>query len=119
MEELAILLEACEPHLNRYRFWRVRMGRDLFGRWNVRVTAGRIGGSGRTFRYDFGLREDAAAFVETRLKRRRGAPHRCGAAYRLIEASSGTQGFFDPDTIRTLIESPPRRTAQSSAAEAP
>jgi hypothetical protein len=48
MEELAILLEARAPHLNRHRFWRVQVGRDLFGCWYARVTFGRIGSAGRT-----------------------------------------------------------------------
>ena len=97
MEELAILLEACAPRLNRHRFWRVRMGRDLFGLWHARVTFGRIGRSGRTLRYDFGSQEEAEAFVRAGLKRRRGAPRRCGAAYRLIEASTGPDGLARED----------------------
>ena len=102
MEELAILLEACAPRLNRHRFWRVQMGRDLFGLWHARVTFGRIGRSGRTLRYDFHSWEEAEAFVEAGLRRRRGAPKRCGAAYRLIEASGEPDGLADED-IRALI----------------
>lgn len=102
MEELAILLEACEPRLNRHRSWRIRMGHDLFGRWHARVTFGRIGRSGRTLRYDFVSREEAKAFVEAVLRRRRGAPKRCGAAYRLIETLAS--GALDDDQIARLIE---------------
>ena len=99
MEELAILLEACAPRLNRHRFWRVRMGRDLFGLWQARVTFGRIGRPGRTLRYDFTSREEADAFVEAGLRRRRGAPKRCGAAYRLIEASTEPGGPSREDVL--------------------
>ena len=102
MEELAILLEACAPRLNRHRFWRVRMGRDLFGLWHARVTFGRIGRSGRTLRYDFGSQEEAKVFVKAGLRRRRGAPRRCGAAYRLIEAST-EPGGPDEEDILALI----------------
>jgi len=87
MDELAILLEARAPESNRMRFWRVRVGRDLFGSWNARVTFGRIGGTGRTMRYDFEDRDEAHAFVRKGLKRRKGAPRRCGATYQLVEAS--------------------------------
>ncbi|WP_051956113.1 WGR domain-containing protein [Beijerinckia mobilis] len=87
MDELAILLEARAPELNRMRFWRVRVGRDLFGSWNARVTFGRIGGAGRTMRSDFEDRDEARAFVRKGLKRRKGAQRRCGATYQLVEAS--------------------------------
>ena len=42
MEELAILLEACAPRLNRDRFW--------------------------TLRHDFGSQEEVAAFVRAGLR---------------------------------------------------
>lgn len=103
MEDLAILLEASEPRLNRHRFWRIRMGRDLFGLWHARVTFGRIGRSGRTLRYDFGSQDEAEAFVRAGLKRRRGARRRCGAAYRLIETSPGRTALTEQQ-IAGLIQ---------------
>jgi hypothetical protein len=78
------------------------MGRDLFGRWYARVTFGRIRRSGRTLGYDFGSQEEAEAFVRAGLKRRRGAPRRCGA-YRLIEASTGPDGLTDEEMVALIF----------------
>jgi hypothetical protein len=50
-------------------------------------------------RYDFTSREEADAFVEAGLRRRRGAPKRCGAAYRLIEASTEPEGPSREDVL--------------------
>ncbi|ACB97300.1 WGR domain-containing protein [Beijerinckia indica] len=112
MEELAILLEARAPDLNRHRFWRVRIDRDLFGCWNARVTFGRIGGAGRTLRYDFEDQDEARAFVRKGLKRRQGAPRRCGVAYRLVEASGNAEDLLSREIWAPACEPPtPSRPA--------
>ena len=111
LEELTILLEASEPRLNCHRFWRADVGRDLFGDWRADIAFGRIGGdAGRTLSYGFATRQEAKAFVERALKRRRGALGRCGAAYRLVEAITGPDGPRDDD-IRTLISGTSRGAA--------
>jgi predicted DNA-binding WGR domain protein len=102
LEELAILLEASEPRLNRHRFWRADVSRDLFGDWRTDILFGRIGGRGRTFSKGFATRQEAKAFLEAALKRRRGALRRCGVAYSLIEATAGPDGPSDGE-ICTLI----------------
>jgi predicted DNA-binding WGR domain protein len=114
LEELTILLEASEARLNCHRFWRADIGRDLFGDWRADIAFGRIGGSGRTFSYGFGTRQEAKAFVETALKRRRGALRRCGVAYSLVLADTGPDGPSDGD-IRTLISGTSRGAAAGSA----
>ena len=110
MQELTILLEASEPRLNCHRFWRADVGRDLFGDWRADIGFGRIGGKGRTLSYGFATRQEAKAFVERALKRRRGALGRCGAAYHLVEAITGADGPRDGD-IRTLISGTSRWAA--------
>ncbi len=102
MEELAILLEASEPRLNRHRFWLADVGRDLFGDWRTDIVFGRIGSRGRTLSYGFTTRQEAKAFLEAALKRRRGALRRCGVAYCLVESITGPDGPSDGD-IRALI----------------
>ena len=114
LEELTILLEASEARLNCHRFWRADIGRDLFGYWRADIGFGRIGGKGRTLSYGFATRQEARAFVETALKRRRGALRRCGVAYSLILADAGPDGPSDSD-IRTLISGTSRGAAAGSA----
>ena len=114
MEELTILLEASEARLNCHRFWRADIGRDLFGDWRADIAFGRISGKGRTLSYGFATRQEAKAFVETALKRRRGALRRCGVAYRLVLADTGPDGPSDGD-IRTLISGTSREAAAGSA----
>ncbi|SOD23027.1 WGR domain-containing protein [Nitrosomonas ureae] len=44
----SILLEACNPELNIWRFYRITFGQDLFGSWIVELSYGRIGSRGRS-----------------------------------------------------------------------
>lgn len=87
MTTISIELWACDRAANRYRSWRFEAGQDLFGRWNARVTFGRIGCEGRTLRYDFRGRDEIEAFFLRCLRRRRTADKRIAVRYRLIDAS--------------------------------
>ena len=71
----------------------------------------------RTLSYGFATRQEARAFVETALKRRRGGLGRCGVAYSLILADAGPDGPSDCD-IRTLISGTRREAAVGSAGSA-
>jgi predicted DNA-binding WGR domain protein len=84
---MTIELRACDRRRNRYRAWRVEAGRDLFGRWNARVTFGRIGCDGRTQRHDFDSEAATTAFVRACLRRRGTAERRLSVRYRVIDAS--------------------------------
>lgn len=86
-DEIAILLQGRNPAANRHRAWRVEAGLDLFGKWIVRVSFGRIGCRGRTIAREFASEEEARNFVRNGLRRRRTAIRRCGVDYRVIEAS--------------------------------
>ncbi|WP_185966551.1 WGR domain-containing protein [Methylosinus sporium] len=87
MDEIAILLQGRNAEANRHRAWRVEAGRDLFGKWMVRVSFGRIGCRGRTFAREFASEDEACAYVRDGLRRRKGAVRRCGVEYRVIDAS--------------------------------
>ncbi|OAI28071.1 hypothetical protein A1351_12345 [Methylosinus sp. R-45379] len=87
MDEIAILLQGRNAEANRHRAWRVEAGRDLFGKWMVRVSFGRIGCRGRTFAREFSSEDEACAYVRDGLRRRKGAIRRCGVEYRVIDAS--------------------------------
>ncbi len=84
---MSIELRACDRRRNRYRAWRIDAGRDLFGRWNARVTFGRIGCDGRTQRHDFDTEAATTAFVRACLRRRGTAEKRLSVGYRVIDAS--------------------------------
>jgi predicted DNA-binding WGR domain protein len=84
---MSIELRACDRRRNRYRAWRVEADQDLFGRWNARVTFGRIGCDGRTQRHDFDSEAATAAFVRACLRRRGTAEKRLSVGYRVIDAS--------------------------------
>jgi predicted DNA-binding WGR domain protein len=63
MDEIAILLQGRNAEANRHRAWRVEAGRDLFGKWMVRVSFGRIGCRGRTFARKFASEDEARAYA--------------------------------------------------------
>jgi predicted DNA-binding WGR domain protein len=87
MDEITILLQGRNAEANRHRAWRVEAGRDLFGKWMVRVSFGRIGCRGRTFAREFASEDEACAYVRDGLRRRKGAIRRCGVEYRVVDAS--------------------------------
>ena len=61
MTAIDVELQACDRAANRFRSWRVEVGKDLFGRWNARVSFGRIGCEGRTRRHDFRTEAESQA----------------------------------------------------------
>lgn len=87
MDEIAILLQGHNAEANRHRAWRAEAGRDLFGKWMVVVSFGRIGCRGRTFAREFGSEDEARAYLRDGLRRRKGAIRRCGVEYRVMDAS--------------------------------
>jgi len=85
-----IELHATDTVRNRWRFYRIEAGRDLFGDYVVILSFGRIGAKGQSKTH---VVADAAAgkeFVRACLKRRQSAPRRIGIAYQVREK-------FDPD----------------------
>lgn len=87
MVGISIELQACDRAANRYRSRRVEAGQDLFGRWNARVTFGRIGCDGRTRRHDFPTETAVEIFLRRCLRRRGTAEKRLSIRYRVIDAS--------------------------------
>lgn len=96
MDGIVIELHAAAPAANRFRSWRIEIGRDLFGILNARVTFGRIGSNGRTRQWDFETETAACAFLRAKLRRRATLPRRLGIGYRVIDASSSAQPFLAP-----------------------
>ena len=87
IDEMKIVLSACDPTRDGRRSWIVEAGIDLFGEWTARVSYGRIGARGRTIWRVFESEKLAREFVRKGLRRRRSAMRRCGVAYKVIEAS--------------------------------
>lgn len=85
MHAFSALLEARDPALGRFRSYRLSAGTDLFGVWQVEVTYGRIGASGRCLRYAAGDEAEARTLVQRSLRRRSTAPRRIGVPYRFRE----------------------------------
>jgi hypothetical protein len=82
-----IVLRAIDRERNVYRSWVYSVGRDLLGDLVVSVTFGRTGTDGRTIRYAMADEGSAERFLLKALRRRAGAEGRCGAAYRVVEAT--------------------------------
>lgn len=82
-----IVLRAIDRERNVHRSWVCSVGRDLFGDLVVSVTFGRTGTNGRTIRYAVTDEASAERFLMKALRRRAGAKKRCGAAYRVVEAT--------------------------------
>ncbi len=83
-------LQAKDPAHNRWRFYRIEAGRNLFGDWAVRLTYGRIGSRGHTKTLTAPDAAGAAQLVRACLKRRKSAPKRIVVPYQVIEK-------FDPE----------------------
>lgn len=111
MDEIAILLQGRNAEANRHRAWRVEAGRDLFGKWMVRVSFGRIGCRGRTFAREFASDDEARSFIRAGLRRRRGAARRCGVDYHVIEASPAAEPLLE---VVGLSRGEERRNSQVS-----
>ena len=82
---LTATFEAHNPERNHHRWYRVRVGQDLFGDWSVTVGYGRSGQPGQTLRYGGPSADLLRAVVRDCLLRRLSAPRRLGCGYRLSE----------------------------------
>jgi hypothetical protein len=80
-----IKLEARNPEKGYLRAYSFDTGQDLFGRWTVEVTYGRIGRRGRSITYSAADDGAAAAIVRHCLQRRSTAPKRIGVPYQIRE----------------------------------
>lgn len=89
MNVFSIGLEARDPPRNRWRFYSMQAGQDLFGAWVVRLNYGRIGTRGRV--RDVVVADEAAGrkIVKACLRRRDTAVSRIGVSYQVREV-------FDP-----------------------
>ena len=84
-ETFRIRLEAKNPEKGHLRAYRIDAGHDLFGRWSIEVTYGRIGRRGRSVTYSAADDAAAAAIVRNCLHRRASAPKRIGVPYQIRE----------------------------------
>ena len=84
-ETFRIRLEAKNPEKGHLRAYRIDAGHDLFGRWCIEVTYGRIGRRGRSVIYSAADDAAAAAIVRNCLHRRASAPKRIGVPYQIRE----------------------------------
>ena len=77
-------LEAREPARNCFRHWQLDARIDLFGRYLVQITYGRIGSQGRTITRSFTEAGDASRYIRNAIARRRSSPRRIGVPYRVL-----------------------------------
>ncbi|MBX9580285.1 MAG: WGR domain-containing protein [Gemmataceae bacterium] len=86
MDDLLVAtFEARNPERNHHRWYRVRVGRDLFGDWTVYFGYGRVGQAGQARRYGGPSAAPLQQAVQDRLLRRLTAPRRLGCGYHLSE----------------------------------
>jgi predicted DNA-binding WGR domain protein len=86
MDDLLVAtFEAHNPERNHHRWYRVRVGRDLFGDWTVYFGYGRVGQTGQSIRYGGPSAGPLQQAVRDCLLRRLSAPRRLGCGYRLSE----------------------------------
>lgn len=95
---LTLLLEAHNPAANHHRWYEVRVGRDLFGRWTVCIAYGRSGQAGQQRRFSAAVAADLKACVFGHLVRRLSAPRRIGCAYRVTRLDAA-EGFDTADWL--------------------
>ena len=101
MTSLHIRLEARSAARRCRRAYEVTVSADLFGAWLVEMSYGRIGALGRTKTRSFPRAVDAAAQVETCLRKRASAPRRIGVAYRVRSAVQNGE-WHTPDLQERL-----------------
>lgn len=89
-DSFRIVLQACDPARNRWRFYCIEAGRDLFGDLVIRLHYGRMGSQGHCKTYLVQDADEGAKFVRACLQRRQSAPRRIGIAYEVREK-------FDPN----------------------
>ncbi len=89
MNVFCIDLQACDPPRNRWRFYRIEAGQNLFGEWVVRFRYGRIGTRGHIQDVIVADEYEGRQVVRACLARRGSAPQRIGVPYQVQE-------LFDP-----------------------
>lgn len=93
MDDLLVAtFEAHNPERNHHRWYRVRVGRDLFGYWTVYFGYGRVGQAGQSIRYGGASAVPFQEAVRDCLLRRLSAPQRLGCEYTLGDLSAA-DGF--------------------------
>lgn len=86
MDDLLVAtFEAHNPERNHHRWYRVRVGQDLFGDWTVYFGYGRVGQAGQAMRYGGTSADLLRSVVRECLSRRLSAPQRLGCGYQLKE----------------------------------
>ena len=80
-----IRLRAQSENGRTDRSYELTCEQDLFGRYVVKRAWGRTGARGRELVDSFATIGEAAGYMVTHLKRRRGSQSRCGAVYYLTE----------------------------------
>ncbi len=84
-EKFHIKLEAKNPEKGNFRSYTIDAGPDLFGHWEIEVTYGRIGCTGRSVTYSAPDDVAAATIIRQCLQRRSSAPKRIGVPYKVRE----------------------------------
>lgn len=85
---LTASFEAHNPDRNHHRHYEIRLGRDLFGEWNVSLFYGRTGRGGQEVRHAGSDADRLRQVIRESLSRRLSAPKRIGCAYRLTGLSA-------------------------------
>jgi hypothetical protein len=81
---LQIRLRAVNPDLKFDREYRIRLGLDLLQHWFVTITFGRYRKWNTAKTKTFETRQEAYAFIESKLKRRLSSPKRIGCPYQMV-----------------------------------
>jgi hypothetical protein len=81
MSECIILLEAKYPARNIFRSYYISAFYDLFDRLIIELIHGRIGSKGKSTMFHMENKEEAIAFIATKLKQRETSVKRIGVPY--------------------------------------
>lgn len=87
MNLVLIKLQAIHPQQNIRRFYSIRIGQDLFKKWHVAATYGRLGTDGRLKSWMYESQEDAYRSAQKILHKRFHAEKRIGVNYILTYLS--------------------------------
>ncbi|MFO0849837.1 MAG: WGR domain-containing protein [Gemmataceae bacterium] len=109
---LTATFEAHNPAADRHRWYRVRVGRDLFGEWTLCLAYGRTGQAGQQLLFSASSAEPLQTRLRDHLRRRLSAPRRIGCAYRLVAldavADFDVPGWLPPALLARLVPGDPR-----------
>lgn len=84
-ENFHIQMEAKNPERKNFRSYCIDARKDLFGRWVIEISYGRIGARGRKVTYSSDDEQAAKRIIRHCLKRRSTAPRRIGVPYQIRE----------------------------------